>query len=171
MNYQRLLSHYRCQRGRGKSHYQIGMDSLAKFMAPSMLSSTLMHLALKPLGLHAADFGGPGVLKQLRVSPNEAKPTDILTGGFFVDPLDAKVWSTYREAFREKIQTVMRENEVEGDIVIEPGDPHKVVSQVAADLKSGVVVIGRGVSSDLLGRLRAQAYEIIRRSPCPVLSV
>jgi nucleotide-binding universal stress UspA family protein len=87
------------------------------------------------------------------------------------DFFDPSWRATLRTNLREKIQTVMRENEVEGDIVIEPGDPHKVVSQVAADLKSGVVVIGRGVSSDLLGRLRAQAYEIIRRSPCPVLSV
>ena len=79
--------------------------------------------------------------------------------------------SSLHSSLREKIETLMGESKVQGSIVIEPGDPHKVVSKVATDLGAGVVVIGRGASSDLLGRLRAQAYEIIRRSPCPVLSV
>jgi nucleotide-binding universal stress UspA family protein len=78
---------------------------------------------------------------------------------------------TLRTNLREKIETLMRENQVQGSIIIESGDAHKVVSKVATDLGASIVVIGRGASSDLLGRLRAQAYEIIRRSPCPVLSV
>jgi nucleotide-binding universal stress UspA family protein len=87
------------------------------------------------------------------------------------DFFDPSWRSTLSGNLREKIAGLMEENQVEGDIAIESGDAHKVVSSVAKRLEASVVVIGRGVSSDLLGRLRAQAYEIIRRSPCPVLSV
>jgi nucleotide-binding universal stress UspA family protein len=86
----------------------------------------------------------------------------------FFDP----TWrTTLRTHLHEKVTALARESQAEGSIVVEPGDPHKVVSSVAERLKASVVVIGRGVSSDLIGRLRAQAGEIIRRSPCPVLSV
>ena len=34
-----------------------------------------------------------------------------------------------------------------------------------------LLVIGRGVMQDTLGRLRTRAYGIIRHSPCPALSV
>jgi nucleotide-binding universal stress UspA family protein len=72
---------------------------------------------------------------------------------------------------REEIARLAESTGVEGDIVVEEGDPHKVVSAVARRLDADLVVIGRGASGDLLGRLRAHAYEIIRRSPCPVVSI
>ena len=37
-------------------------------------------------------------------------------------------------------------------------------------LTSDLVVIGRGVVRQTLGRLRTSAYAIIREAPCPVLS-
>jgi hypothetical protein len=37
--------------------------------------------------------------------------------------------------------------------------------------KGDLLVIGRGVIEERLGRLRTNAYDIIRSSPCPVLSV
>ena len=51
------------------------------------------------------------------------------------------------------------------------GEPHKVVSGVAAQESSDLLVIGRGLDSSMAGRLKAQAYAIVRQSPCPVLSV
>jgi nucleotide-binding universal stress UspA family protein len=38
-------------------------------------------------------------------------------------------------------------------------------------LQSDLLIIGRSPASGVLGRLRTHAYSIIRRSPCPVLSV
>jgi len=46
-----------------------------------------------------------------------------------------------------------------------------VVRQVAEALNADLVIIGRGVMHEALGRLRSQSYEIIRQSPCPVLSL
>jgi nucleotide-binding universal stress UspA family protein len=51
-----------------------------------------------------------------------------------------------------------------GDVV---AGVHEEAVRHAADL----VVIGRGVLHETLGRLRTHSYGIIRQSPCPVLSV
>jgi nucleotide-binding universal stress UspA family protein len=52
-----------------------------------------------------------------------------------------------------------------------PGEPHRVIVATAQQTKADLVIIGRGSNTGALGRLRAQAYEIVRKSPCPVLSV
>lgn len=46
-----------------------------------------------------------------------------------------------------------------------------VVQQVAEEHRTDLVVIGRGLMHERLGRLRSNSYDIIRRSPCPVLSL
>ena len=46
-----------------------------------------------------------------------------------------------------------------------------VVSDVASRRKADLLVIGRGRESGLLGRLRANAYAILRESPCPVVTI
>lgn len=56
-------------------------------------------------------------------------------------------------------------------IVVDAGDPARVVSRVAEEEKADLVVIGRGSAGGVFGRLRANAYAIIRQSPCPVISV
>jgi nucleotide-binding universal stress UspA family protein len=56
-------------------------------------------------------------------------------------------------------------------VEVQDGEPHKVVSAVAKRLDPDLVVIGRGSTSGMFGRLRANSYAIIRESPCPVVSV
>jgi nucleotide-binding universal stress UspA family protein len=71
-------------------------------------------------------------------------------------------------------QTIMELQEKAGTnavIEVQNGEPHKVVSAVAKRLDSDLVVIGRGSTSGMFGRLRANSYAIIRESPCPVVSV
>jgi len=45
------------------------------------------------------------------------------------------------------------------------------VCGVAGREKADLLVIGRSVTEGMLGRLKANAYSIIRQSPCPVVSV
>ena len=47
----------------------------------------------------------------------------------------------------------------------------RVVAEAAQRLNADVLVIARGSAAGALGRLRANAYSIIRQSPCPVVSV
>ena len=51
------------------------------------------------------------------------------------------------------------------------GDPAKTVAEAARELGADLLVIGRRAEIGLLGRLEVTAYSIIRRSPCPVVSV
>jgi nucleotide-binding universal stress UspA family protein len=87
------------------------------------------------------------------------------------DYFDESWRMTLRERARERIASLAAETGAKGDIIVETGDAHKVVAQAARRLRADLITIGRGVSHDLLGRLRAHAYEIIRQSPCPVVSV
>jgi nucleotide-binding universal stress UspA family protein len=57
------------------------------------------------------------------------------------------------------------------NLTITSGEPSKAVAATALQLGADLVVIGRGSTDGQLGRLRAQAYAIVRQSPCPVLSV
>ena len=45
------------------------------------------------------------------------------------------------------------------------GNPAKVIHRLAVDQEADLVVIGRGVLKKALGRLRSNAYSIIRESP------
>jgi nucleotide-binding universal stress UspA family protein len=51
------------------------------------------------------------------------------------------------------------------------GGVGKVVRQAALDRHADLVIIGRGIMHEAFGRLRTQSYDIIRQSPCPVLSL
>jgi nucleotide-binding universal stress UspA family protein len=57
------------------------------------------------------------------------------------------------------------------EILIESGDAAKMVCSLASRTGADVLVIGRGSAAGVFGRLRANAYSIIRQSPCPVVSV
>jgi nucleotide-binding universal stress UspA family protein len=51
------------------------------------------------------------------------------------------------------------------------GDVASAVHESATRHAADLVVIGRGVLQERLGRLRSNAYGIIRQAPCPVLSI
>ncbi len=57
------------------------------------------------------------------------------------------------------------------DISVVAGPVGKVVRKIALDYDSDLLVIGRGVMHQTFGRLRTESYNIIRESPCPVLSL
>jgi len=57
------------------------------------------------------------------------------------------------------------------EIMMESGDAPEVVCNAARQLQADLLVIGRGSAAGVFGRLRTNAYSIIRQSPCPVVSV
>ncbi|MCS7027052.1 MAG: universal stress protein [Bryobacteraceae bacterium] len=59
----------------------------------------------------------------------------------------------------------------DGKVVVDAGDVSRVTCQLAKQNHTDVMVIGRGSTSGVFGRIRAHAYSIIRQSPCPVISV
>jgi nucleotide-binding universal stress UspA family protein len=59
----------------------------------------------------------------------------------------------------------------QAELAIEAGDPPHVVCEMAKKRQANLLVIGRGSAAGVFGRLRTNAYGIIRQSPCPVVSV
>jgi len=72
---------------------------------------------------------------------------------------------------REKIQAVQACVRANGQVFVVAGEVASAVCTCAARERADLLVVGRGVHDDVVGRLRANAYSIIRQSPCPVVSV
>ena len=72
---------------------------------------------------------------------------------------------------REELDRLQQQRGTKAELLIEAGDPAKIVCEVAQLQKADLVVIGRGSAGGVFGRLRTNAYAIIRQSPCPVVSV
>jgi nucleotide-binding universal stress UspA family protein len=78
---------------------------------------------------------------------------------------------TLVDRLRERIDVILRNANQQADVTVVAGAPPRVVTSVAHDTGADLLLIGRGTSNDFLGRLRANAYDIIRQSQCPVMSV
>ncbi len=76
-----------------------------------------------------------------------------------------------RKTVRVDMEKVLQTHAPEAELLIEGGDPADTICEVARQRNADLIVIGRGTASGIFGRMRAHAYEIIRDSPCPVVSV
>ncbi len=70
-----------------------------------------------------------------------------------------------------EIETLQRKAGTDAEVIVEGGDSPEVVCNAAQQLQADLLVIGRGSAAGVFGRLRTNAYSIIRQSPCPVVSV
>ncbi len=81
-------------------------------------------------------------------------------------------WRKHVEAaLREEIAGLVQRLGIDAPLQIDSGDAAQVVCTLAQEWKADMLVIGRGSASGVLGRLRANAYSIIRLAGCPVISV
>jgi len=91
----------------------------------------------------------------------------------------AQTAEIYEESWREtvrdralrKLEELAAKLGVQADLHVELEEAPRAVSGLALQLGADLVVLGRGASDDLIGRLRAHAYEIVRLCHCPVVSV
>jgi nucleotide-binding universal stress UspA family protein len=118
-----------------------------------------------PVLLRAAELAkelGAGLSLVHAVPSAESQPYD--TGGeeFALFLLDAA---------RKDMAKLQAEAGTSYGASVLPGGVGKVVRQAALDRHADLVIIGRGVMHETFGRMRTQSYDIIRRSPCPVLSL
>src|SRR5690349_626839 len=97
-----------------------------------------------------------------------AIPTSTVSvGGFYFDP----EWRVQVEnEARDRIAYLRQDLGIKGEVRVETGEVATAVRAVAEDSHADLVVVGR-THGGVLGRLRANAYAIIRDSPCPVTAV
>jgi nucleotide-binding universal stress UspA family protein len=74
------------------------------------------------------------------------------------------------EMSRATIAERQKEAGIEAPVFLEVGSAANVVRTAAREFEADLVIIGRGKMHETLGRLRSNAYAIIRDSPCPVIS-
>jgi nucleotide-binding universal stress UspA family protein len=85
--------------------------------------------------------------------------------------LDREFEETLRAEARNAIERVQRTVSVQAPLCVAVGDVAGAVREEARRHAADLIVIGRGLLHETLGRLRTHAHGIIRQSPCPVISV
>lgn len=97
-----------------------------------------------------------------------AIPTSTVSvGGFYFDP----EWRAHVvNESRDRISYFQEELGITGQTIVETGDVAPAVRAAAEESQANLVVIGRS-HAGVLGRLRANAYAIIRESSCPVAAI
>jgi nucleotide-binding universal stress UspA family protein len=89
-------------------------------------------------------------------------------GSFYFDP----DWRTQLiNSARSRITYLCENAPVLPQVCVETGDAPHVVAGVARRIGADLVIIGRSSAPGIAGRLRENAYAIVRGSPCAVLSV
>lgn len=98
------------------------------------------------------------------------EPTDISICGWYLNLGD---WFRRYAATRTRfcLEALVNRARVKCDVFVKPGGPVRVSAAVAREYKADLVVIGRYGCADVAGHLLETSYDIIRESPCPVISV
>lgn len=87
------------------------------------------------------------------------------------DRAEAGWLQSVRETASLELSRLAEASGAEAEILTEAGEAAQVICSAAARIPADVLVIGRGSAAGVFGRLRTNAYAIIRQSPCPVVSV
>jgi nucleotide-binding universal stress UspA family protein len=85
--------------------------------------------------------------------------------------LDDEFEKTLRSDARLVIENLQKSAGNTSPICVGVGDVAQVVRAEAERHNTDLIIIGRGLLHETLGRLRTNSYGIIRHAPCPVLSV
>ncbi|HLK50651.1 MAG TPA: universal stress protein [Bryobacteraceae bacterium] len=95
------------------------------------------------------------------------------TAPFSDDPeaMAAEWLERLRQNALAELESLRKQTGARAELLVESGEPAHVISSVALRINADALVIARGSASGVFGRLRTNAYAIIRQSPCPVVSV
>jgi nucleotide-binding universal stress UspA family protein len=96
-----------------------------------------------------------------------------------VPPVDHTPTTRFEDVFRADLMRISRESVMKlqdeagtnFDVCMEMGPVSRVVHAASNHHDADLVIIGHGKIHGALGRLRTNAYAIIREAPCPVLSL
>jgi nucleotide-binding universal stress UspA family protein len=89
----------------------------------------------------------------------------------FTQEGDPSMYEFLFHAARERLAKLQLQAGTNLEVDLAGGSVGKTVHQAASASDADLIVIGRGAPHQGLGRLRDNAYAIIREAPCPVISV
>ncbi|HUP02450.1 MAG TPA: universal stress protein [Bryobacteraceae bacterium] len=84
---------------------------------------------------------------------------------------DASWSAAAGESARRELERLQSFVHAPAELAVESGEAPQAICAAAERVKADALVIGRGSAAGVFGRLRTNAYAIIRQSPCPVVSV
>ena len=90
--------------------------------------------------------------------------------GMWSEQSDPSMYEFLFHAARERLAALQAKVGTNLEILLLPGRVGGAVHKAAAEFDADVIVIGRGAAQQPFGRLRSDAYSIIREAPCPVIS-
>ena len=85
--------------------------------------------------------------------------------------IDREFEEQMRLEARRNIEGLQKTVGIEAPLCVAVGNIAEGVREEARRHGADLIVIGRGILHETLGRLRTHSYGIIRQSPCPVISV
>jgi nucleotide-binding universal stress UspA family protein len=85
--------------------------------------------------------------------------------------LDREFEETLRREARVAVEALEKEAGVEAPLCVTLGGVAGVMGEEAQRHGADLLIVGRGLIHETLGRLRTHAHAIIRHAPCPVISV
>ncbi len=148
---------------------------------------TAAHMAEQPLRAHlacrkilCAVDGAPKSISIMKWAGELAKDAGaalrflhVIPGmeGFPSRQMDREFEAERRKDAHGTIELLEKTAGVEAPVSVAAGSVAESIHEEALQQEADLLVIGRGTLHETLGRLRTHAYGIIRRSPCPVLSV
>jgi nucleotide-binding universal stress UspA family protein len=132
------------------------------------LSETPVKLAAPFHNVMCAVDLGPQSAKALAWAAHFAKEFSARLTLFHVTACDPQLRSSAGDALDNLRQQV---GCTTAELDLESGEASRQICTAAKRLQADVLVIGRGSAAGVFGRLRTNAYAIIRESPCPVVSV
>ena len=141
----------------------------AQDIVPTAPTSVLCAVDLKPNSLdliHAAHFCAREYGAEMHFI-HVLKP--IEGQGETWPPVE---WSEARSSkAKDDFEKLAAQAHVRHDIDVVEGEVGQILHDFAMRRKADLIIIGRGVIHEKYGRLRSHAHDIIRKSPCPVLSI
>jgi nucleotide-binding universal stress UspA family protein len=85
--------------------------------------------------------------------------------------LDTGLRQQYEQRIGDDLAALTERTGCVGECYVTPGDPAAQIASLAVRLRAGLVVIGATNAIGRAGEALSNAYAIVHRTPCPVVSV
>lgn len=85
--------------------------------------------------------------------------------------LDQEFHAELRRRASFEIEKLQERLHTKAPLMLLAGEPAKALREAALENHADLLVVARGSAAEGFGRLRRHAYDIIRNSPCPTVSV
>jgi len=100
-----------------------------------------------------------------------AHATEKLPEAYLAGGLEGELEQSLVDNAERRIEVLQSAVGITGPVFVKSGDPAKVVACAAKQYEADLLVMGRHSSGGVTGYLRQSAWDILRDSPCPSISI